>query len=99
MTWSARGLRPTGGCLVVVDRDETLGSEPEEWPDDLERFATAGGADGYRQPSRTRRKPRLEVSRSTSAQTSACGPPTLATSRPHGIGCAGRMMTVRRYEG
>ena len=29
------GLRPTGGCVVVVDREETLGPDPDEWPEDL----------------------------------------------------------------
>ena len=29
------GLRPTGGCVVVVDREETLGPDPDEWPEDV----------------------------------------------------------------
>jgi len=29
------GLRPAGGSLVVVAHDETLGPDPDEWPDEL----------------------------------------------------------------
>ncbi len=29
------GLDPTGGCVRVVRRDETLGPDPNEWPDNL----------------------------------------------------------------
>lgn len=29
------GLRPTGGSVRVVDREETLGPDPDEWPEDL----------------------------------------------------------------
>lgn len=29
------GLRPTGACVIVVSRDDTLGPDPDEWPDDL----------------------------------------------------------------
>jgi hypothetical protein len=29
------GLRPTGGAVVVVHQDETLGPDPDEWPEDL----------------------------------------------------------------
>lgn len=28
------GLRPVGGCVRVVDREETLGPDPDEWPED-----------------------------------------------------------------
>lgn len=29
------GLSPAGGSLVVVANDETLGPDPDEWPDGL----------------------------------------------------------------
>jgi hypothetical protein len=29
------GLRPTGGCVRVVDREATLGPDPDEWPKEL----------------------------------------------------------------
>ena len=29
------GLRPTGGSVRVVDREETLGPDPDEWPESL----------------------------------------------------------------
>jgi hypothetical protein len=29
------GLRPTGGCVRIVDREGTLGPDPDEWPEDL----------------------------------------------------------------
>ena len=29
------GLRPTGGAVVVIDQEETLGPDPDEWPEDL----------------------------------------------------------------
>ncbi|MFC5503190.1 hypothetical protein ACFPJ4_13155 [Lysinimonas soli] len=29
------GLRPTGGTLLVVANDETLGPDPDDWPEDL----------------------------------------------------------------
>ena len=38
-TWDVlervNGLSPAGGSLVVVANDETLGSDPDEWPDEL----------------------------------------------------------------
>lgn len=37
--WSSlrdvEGLRPTGGCVRVLRQDDTLGPDPEEWPEEL----------------------------------------------------------------
>lgn len=34
------GLRPVGGCVVAIARDDTLGPDPDEWPEQL--FDTEG---------------------------------------------------------